>query len=406
MRTADRTTRATALAVLAGLWTALSAPAQAPLFVDATPQDNFKLYWLIRADAPPAIDGKLDDAVWRKAKPLRDWGTTNYGRTRQGMGEDFIPGEIDFRAAWDETYLYIAARCYHRLHPNDVAELHRKIANVAEPIYARECLEIHIDGNLDHATRFQSIVNPLGEKMMIWHYDFGWGILQNTDYGMDADWDVAADIGQDSWTVEVRYALADIQIEPRVGAMFGMNPCWFDWADSRAGDGERYWWQYVTWSTHDDSHHDPRLYGRFILVDKEPATLEEGLRLAFPDLDKRSIMIQTDDGLLVMAQGKRTLRPYDAQARAETAAARALWNDVEALAGDNEAAGIGHFVQNVLPEQDAKLKEVEAALADADSLSRGAVAQARRSIAKIRRTLEDTKWRIKERVLLSGLANE
>ena len=373
-----------------------AARAATPLFVDATPSDSFKVYWLIRATEAPTIDGALDDPVWEKAEPLTDWGICNYGRQKGGLGE------IDFRAAWDDTYLYIAARMYHRRNPQDMQEFRRQVSDVSKVIHSRECLEIHIDGNLDHATRFQSIVNALSEKWMCWFYDFGWGILENADYGLDADWDVAGSIEKDSWTVEARYALRDIQVTPRVGTMFGMNPCWFNWADSR-DNGEEYWWQNMTWSTHGDSHHDPRLYGRFILVEDQPQTLEDGLRLAFGDLDARSLMIQSADGFLLFQNGKSQLQSYDLQVRRETEAARALLKRVTDLCAAGNTSGSGPIQKNLLPAQEEALKTIETALGSGDALSRGALAGFRRDLGTILSALDDAYWHVKQDVLLTAL---
>ncbi len=377
--------------------------AATPKFIDATAADNFKVYWLVKTAEAPTIDGQLDEPIWTRAQPLSDWGVTNYGRQRANLGKDFVPGKIDLRAAWDDTYLYLAARCYHQLHPNDMKELVRNVSNRAAAIYARECVEIHIDGNLDHATRFQAIINPLNEKMMIWHYDFGWGILENSDYGLDADWDVAAKLHDDHWAFEMRIALADIQVTPKVGAMFGINPCWFDWADSRAGDGTNYWWQFVTWSTHDDSHHDPRLYGRFILVDDEPKSLEAGLRLAYPDLEKRTLMIQTPDGYLVFAGGKASQVGFDVQVREEAKAVRTLCNQVKAILANEPVPNSGHYAKTVVPEQEAALAAIEKELSAEAVPPRGRIAAMRRELGELRGRLDDAYWVVKQDALLSSL---
>lgn len=375
--------------------------ATTPLFVDATAADNFKVYWLIKAQTPPKIDGKLNDPIWKRAKKLTDWGTTDYGR-------QLVPGielgKIDFRAAWDDHYLYVAARCYHPLNSNDMKEFLRQVGDSTKAIYARECIEIHIDGNLDHATTFQAIVNPLGERMMLWHYDFGWGILTNADYGLDADWDVAGAIQQDSWTVEARFALADIQVKPKIGYMFGLNPCWFDWADSKNRDGKTYWFQYVTWSTHNDSHHDPRLFGRFILVNDEPKDLTAGLRLAFPDLEKRALMIQTPDGYLVYRHGKSSFQPYDQQVRSEAKKARAALDRVRALFAPGQTSRSGYVQKNVLPKQEAELKKIEQTLAAQKKLTRKIVNTYRKSLAEINEKLDDLYWRVKQDVLLTAIS--
>jgi len=387
--------RISVLLLLAGA--AATAPGATPKFVDATAADSFKLYWLVKAETPPVLDGKLDDKIWQEAEPLTDWGKCNYGRKVGKLGR------IDFRAAWDRRYLYVAARAVHDRHPNDMKVLRRQVADVTKAIYARECLEIHIDGNLDHATRFQSIVNPLGEKWMCWYYDFGWGILQNVDYGLDADWDCAARINKNGWTVEVRYALADIQVRPRVGAMFGINPCWFNWADSRDGKGEKYWWQFVTWSTHGDSHHDPRLYGRFILVDKRPRDTEAGLRLALPDLDKRRVLVQTRDGFLVFDRGRKTRLSYLDKVRAEVASARNAWKRLSDLLARAPAAVKKGRSAKRLADHGGQCTAIEKELAAKTSLTAAELKAYRGRLAKITEALDLAYWRAKQECLLTAL---
>ena len=376
-----------------------TAPVRAatPQFVDATPADSFKVHWLIRAETPPELDGKLNDRLWERARPLTDWGITNYGRQKGELGE------IDLRAGWDENYLYIGARMYHRRSPEDMEEFQRKVQDRSKPIYARECLEIHIDGNLDHATRFQSIVNALGEKTMIWHYDFGWGLLRNNNYGLDADWKVAGRIDEESWTVEVRYGLADIQVEPRVGYMFGINPCWFNWADTRQA-ADHYWWQYLTWSTHGDSHHDPRLFGRFVLVEERPDSLREGLKLAFPDLKKRTVMIQTAEGFTVFREGKRETVKFEELIRREARDAREDVNRLEALFETGNTSRMGYVQKKVLPEQEEALKEVEKRLNSKAPLGPGELTALRKKLSEITGMVNKFYWRVKQDVLLTTLS--
>lgn len=378
-----------------------TAGAQTPLFVDSTPSDNFKLYWLVKTDKPPTIDGTLDEPIWQQADPLQGWGTTDYGRQREKLGD------IDFRACWDDTYLYIGARMYHRRDPKDMDELRRQVADVSKSIYSRECLEIHIDGKHDHATRFQSIVNPLGEKMMIWYYDFGWGILNNVDYGLDADWDSAARIEKDCWTVEVRYALADIQVQPKIGYMFGINPCWFNWADSRADLGPKrsYWWQFTTWSTHGAGHDNARLYGHFMLVDKKPEDMEKGLRLAYPDLDKRTVMIQTDRGYMVFRNGKKEEQSYDVRLRTEAQSARTAWQKLADLHAGRKIAP-GPNVKQMMAKNDEALKTIEQALAGTQRLGPAEVGAHRQVLAGLSDELNDAFWRAKLDVLAEDVASQ
>jgi|GEM_PF-6680185 hypothetical protein len=377
----------------------ISAPVYAatPQFLDATAADNFKVYWCVKTANPPVIDGKMDEPVWNKAEPLTDWGITNYGRQKGSLGE------IDFRALWDEENLYIGAKMYHRRKPEDMEELIRNVSDTTKDIYSRECLEIHIDGNLDHVTRFQTIVNPLSEKIMIWFYDFGWGLLRNDDYGLDADWDVKSSIEKDHWNVEIRIALRDIQVQPRCGYMFGINPCWFNWADTRE-DASNYWWQYVTWSTHNDSHHDPRLYGRFILVEKKPESIRDGLRLAFPDLGKRVITLQTTDGFISFAHGNETFESYADRVKTELASLKDKGEKCASLFAGNEK-----LAQSVYKGQLDKIIEgiygVEKEINEQKEMSIGQLRAYRTKISELMKNTEDLFWRTKQHVLLLSLSN-
>ena len=77
--------------------------------------------WVAKPKAPPVIDGKLDDAIWKEAEPLQGWGITDYGRQTGKLGD------IDFRAAWDERYLYVGVRLYHNRKPEDMEALRRSL---------------------------------------------------------------------------------------------------------------------------------------------------------------------------------------------------------------------------------------------------------------------------------------
>jgi len=386
------------IAVLATWIGAGLAHAATPLFTDAKAADNFKLYWLVKTATPPVIDGALGDAAWKNLEPLQDWGVCNYGR------QDGAPGEIDLRACWDERNLYLGARLYHRRDPaKDMAEFKRNLGNLAAAIYARECLEIHIDGNLDHATRFQAIVNAGNERMMLWYYDFGWGILVNNDYGLDADWESAGGIGDDHWTLEVRVALRDIQVQPRAGYMFGINPCWFNWADTRENSPGKYGWQFLTWSTHGDSHHDPRLYGRFLLVEEKPQDLVSGLRLAYPDLDKRTVMIQTPDGFTTVRNGAVATQSYLEKLREDLDRARAARARLATLTGDDAQQKIVARMRSLWAAQEETLGKLETDLGAKAGVNLGDLRRYRADLAKVADALDNAYWQTKQEMFLQGL---
>ena len=81
--------------------------------------------------------------------------------------------------------------------------------------------------------------------------------------------------------------------------------------------------QFLSWSTQGGDHQDVRAYGKCILVNDKPATVAEGLKLAYPDLDKRTVLVQTGDGFAVFDHGKQYKQSYLEKAVTELAATRA-----------------------------------------------------------------------------------
>ena len=85
------------------------APAFACLFLAAVPalaQERPRVE-PVRTTTPPAIDGRLDDAVWQgmPSVPETDWLTYN------PLNGDHIPQRTEVRVAYDDRALYFAFRC-------------------------------------------------------------------------------------------------------------------------------------------------------------------------------------------------------------------------------------------------------------------------------------------------------
>jgi hypothetical protein len=62
-----------------------------------------KSFQIFRVEAPPVIDGKLDDAVWAAAPGIDDFHQTSPGDGTPSTERTVV------RVAYDDEYLYIAA---------------------------------------------------------------------------------------------------------------------------------------------------------------------------------------------------------------------------------------------------------------------------------------------------------
>jgi len=68
-------------------------------------KENPKVFSAKSAEAPVKIDGKLDDAVWKKAKIYK----LNLAKNKTDKGKKLNEtGEIQF--AWDENYFYLGIK--------------------------------------------------------------------------------------------------------------------------------------------------------------------------------------------------------------------------------------------------------------------------------------------------------
>ena len=78
-------------------------------------------------DVPPVLDGKLDEAVWASAQPLREWA---YSKGVQQQTEVYLTR--------DDQNFYLAARCFENNLDQVVVE------NKGRQLWKNDCLEIYL----------------------------------------------------------------------------------------------------------------------------------------------------------------------------------------------------------------------------------------------------------------------
>lgn len=271
--------------------------------------ESYKLKFAERTKNPIVIDGVLDEAEWKKADPITDFGPCTISQT----APRYIP-RTEIRLLWDDKYLYVSAKCYEDSEKN--MESFRKIINDQKRlIFSRDCIELHIDGNNDEHTTFQCWMVANHEKSIIWNWDFGWGLLTDSNYGLNADWQQAYKIHDDHWVVETRFALSHFEIQPRVGYIFGLEPARFRYnKEIVSPDRQKVLspngGMWLAWGAQGKNHHNADGYGKIVLVDKMPSSVKEGLALAYKDLDKRTIYVQTGSEYAVFDKGRSTTLAY------------------------------------------------------------------------------------------------
>jgi len=198
------------------------------------------------------IDGLLEEGIWTRAPETT--GFTWYSKAE--------PADVQtsLRWAYDNTHLYIAVTC-------DEPSMSR-LTPVSQPrdahaVFQGETIELFVDPDHDHGRYYQIAVNAAASI-----YD-----SRGTDPAWSADVKAATRLGADTWTMEVAIPWADLQTEPKAGAIVGVNAC----RDRYLGPDK----QWSNWSRTKGGFHDPARFGHLVLSPSTEmiAGLEAELRM-------------------------------------------------------------------------------------------------------------------------------
>ncbi|MEN6402134.1 MAG: sugar-binding protein, partial [Armatimonadia bacterium] len=176
--------------------------------VEITVSDPVPQLPLKRTGTPPAIDGKLDDAVWQ--------GPPSIPELRLLSNGDPATEKTAVWTTYDDKGLYVALRCAE----SQMAKLVAKHTDRGAPLYLDDDVELFIsvpskvqDGLLtvDTTKVYQFAINANG--------------AQSDNSGNKTDWKAAAQKGERDWTVEVfiPYAAIGVTGPPSPGLPWGMQ---------------------------------------------------------------------------------------------------------------------------------------------------------------------------------------
>jgi len=148
----------------------------------------------LRTDAPPAIDGRLDDAVWRDAPALSAFKTfiPDFGREPSEKTVAYM--------AYDAENLYFAFKCFDR----EPDKIKASMAN-RDTIRPDDFICINLDTFNDQQALSAFYVNPLGVQT-----DSRWASGKE-DFSADFVWSSAGRLDADGYTVELRVPFKSIR---------------------------------------------------------------------------------------------------------------------------------------------------------------------------------------------------
>jgi hypothetical protein len=197
------TTRIT-IAIFAGMFCG-AIDAAAPNTEEAPPAQ--KELHIVRASAPPIIDGKLDEAVWNTAATIED-----LRQIRPGDGAPISDRTIVY-VLYDKDALYVAARMWDRDGPQAIS---RNIMKQGAGLAEDDRLAIIVDpfNTGRQGYRFEVNVNGVRHE----------SLYQNNQMQIEwtVIWEAAGALTEDGWTAEMAIPFKTLPFDPTIDA-WGFN---------------------------------------------------------------------------------------------------------------------------------------------------------------------------------------
>jgi len=162
----------------------------------------------VRAQVPPHLDGRLDDAAWAAAASISDF--------TQALPDDgAAPTErTEVRITYDRDALYVGARLFDS-EPEAVARrLGRRDSEASSDVF-----RVLIDSYHDHRTAFRFTVNAAGVRSDDVAADDG----AQGDESWDPVWEATTRLDSLGWTAEIRIPFSQLRFSTDDQQVWGLN---------------------------------------------------------------------------------------------------------------------------------------------------------------------------------------
>jgi hypothetical protein len=163
-------------------------------------------YEVARAGAPLNVDGRLDEAAWAKATPIR------FVRNLDGTS---VKPETEARMLFDDVFLYFGFRAADE---NLWASMERR----DDHLWKEEVVEVFIQADARHPSYIELEVNPLGTLIDIFLIDVrkplryeSWNSAK-IRWAAHVDGTVDGKPGDRGWSCEIAMPLEDVVTAPNI----------------------------------------------------------------------------------------------------------------------------------------------------------------------------------------------
>ncbi|HSG81879.1 MAG TPA: DUF5916 domain-containing protein, partial [Gemmatimonadota bacterium] len=159
----------------------------------------------VMAAEPPVIDGRDDDAIWRRTRAItefQEWSPTEGKPPRY---------RTEARIAYDRASLYVFVRCFDPRPDSIIRRTGRR-----DDFPESDRVILLIDSYLDRRTGYEIGVTAAGGRYDAAIYDDG-----DEDPAWDAVWDVTTQFDSLGWAAEFRIPLSQLRYGPQREHTFG-----------------------------------------------------------------------------------------------------------------------------------------------------------------------------------------
>ncbi len=207
-----------------------------------------------RVAAPPTLDGRVADPVWKRVPWVG-------GFKKLATGGIFTAVPTRFALAYDDQALYLAAVCSE---PN-LAGLKAKNTARDSATFSDDALELFLDPLRCTNPYYQMVFNTVGGQYDGKGFDASW----------NGEWKTWVAKGDHQWSAELVLPFTTVGMTPQEGQVWGFNLARDRYA---GGGGDLSSWSPIT------GFHDPRAFGGVKFEGAPPvpaATMEAALNAAY-----------------------------------------------------------------------------------------------------------------------------
>lgn len=204
-----------------------------------------------RAQRPPVVDGKLNEACWQNTPAI--------GELRLPGDKGPATEQTQVLLAYDAKGLYVAFRCAE-------PEMHKLKVDEVNKLWRNDSVEVMVASDEDRRGYYQFVLTAGGARMQILNGVPG----ESPDYKWQADWQGATHRSETGWTAEMLIPATTLKLRVRDGLALRAN-----FARNEQGLVER-----SSWTPRVGLFTNAVYFGNVILGRRAPVLAAE---VSFPD---------------------------------------------------------------------------------------------------------------------------